>query len=186
MKSNKGRKRCKVCRKLFDPYNSLETVCSPKCAIAFIKTGQGKKFVEKARRAETREIKKKLKTKSDLANEAQQAFNAFIRERDRLEPCISCGRYHQGQYHAGHYRSVGAAPELRFNEFNVHKQCMPCNTHKSGNAIEYRINLIKKIGVDKVESLEGPHEIPHWTREELIDIKKKYVEKLKQLKRLHC
>ncbi|WP_258530002.1 recombination protein NinG [Pseudomonas aeruginosa] len=68
------------------------------------------------------------------------------------------GAFHDGQYHAGHYRSVGSHPELRFDEDNVHKQCAPCNNHKSGDVVNYRINLVAKIGAAAVARLEGPHE----------------------------
>jgi hypothetical protein len=123
-----------------------------------------------------------LKTRSDHLKEAQTAFNAFIRERDKNDPCISCGRFHTGQYHAGHYRTVGSNPELRFEELNVHKQCAPCNNHKSGNIVEYRIRLKAKIGEDKVDWIEGFHEPKHYTIDEIQEIKSMYSKKLKQLK----
>ena len=101
--------------------------------------------------------------------------------RDEKEACISCGRHHTGQYHAGHYRTVGAAPELRFNELNVHKQCSVCNNHLSGNLIEYRRGLVAKIGIEKVEWLEGKHEAKKYTIDEIIEIKKHYQQKIKDM-----
>lgn len=138
----------------------MQQVCSMECAIAYSKrkAEEKRKKQEKSDRLEAgrrmRARKEALKSRPDWLKEAQKAFNEFIRLRDKDLPCISCGRYHAGQYHAGHYRSVGAYPELRFNEDNVHKQCSVCNNHKSGNAIEYRINLIRKIGLERVEFLE--------------------------------
>lgn len=123
---------------------------------------------------ETRERKESLKSRGDWIKEAQAQFNRYVRARDYELPCISCQRYHEGQYHAGHYRSVGGNPELRFEELNNNKQCAPCNNHLSGNLVDYRINLIKKIGLDKVEWLEGPHEPKKYTIEEIKDIKAKY------------
>ena len=112
---------------------------------------------------------------------AQKAFNAFIRARDIDLPCISCDRYHDGRYDAGHYKSVGSSPELRFNEDNCHKQChWNCNINLSGNIENYRINLVKKIGVDKVEWLEGPHEPKKYTCEELKEIELLYKDKIKR------
>ena len=128
----------------------------------------------------------KLKSKAQWAKEAQAAFNAFIRERDADQPCISCGRFHDGQYHAGHYMSVGARPELRFEESNVHKQCAPCNTHLSGNAVLYRKGLIAKLNIGVVEWLEGPHDLRKDTIESLKRIKKHYIEKTKQLKAIQA
>ncbi len=152
--------KCKECGAYYIKKQSMQQVCSMECAIAYSKrkAEEKRKKQEKSDRLEAgrrmRARKEALKSRSDWLKEAQKAFNEFIRLRDKDLPCISCGRYHEGQYHAGHYRSVGAYPELRFNEDNVHKQCSVCNNHKSGNAIEYRINLIRKIGLERVEFLE--------------------------------
>lgn len=152
--------KCKECGAYYIKKQSMQQVCSMECAIAYSKrkAEEKRKKQEKSDRLEAgrrmRARKEALKSRPDWLKEAQKAFNEFIRLRDKDLPCISCGRYHAGQYHAGHYRSVGAYPELRFNEDNVHKQCSVCNNHKSGNAIEYRINLIRKIGLEKVEFLE--------------------------------
>lgn len=174
--------KCKVCGCYFvKTISSTQKVCSPKCAIILSKE-QAKKKREKQEKAERRERKAKLKSRSEWLKDAQSVFNKFIRLRDKNEPCISCGKYHTGQYHAGHYRSVGACPELRFCELNVHKQCAPCNDHKSGNIIEYRINLVKKIGVDKVEWLERQdHEPKKYTIEDCKEIIKYYKAKIKEL-----
>jgi hypothetical protein len=122
-----------------------------------------------------------MKSRADWLREAQAAFNRYIRLRDHDKPCISCGRQHQGQWHAGHYRSVGACPELRFMELNVHKQCAPCNDHLSGNIVEYRRGLIERIGIDQVEWLEGNHEAKKYTIEEIKAIKAEYTHKSKEL-----
>ena len=161
-----------------------QKVCCGACAIAFAVSERGKaEKVAKVKERKADAVKREsLKSLSDLAREAQTAVNSFIRLRDADEPCISCGRYHQGQWHAGHYLSRGARPELRFNELNIHKQCSPCNTHLSGNAVLYRAGLIEKIGIKAVEWLEGPHPLNHFTRDDLKHIKATYAAKAKQLK----
>jgi len=120
---------------------------------------------------------------------AQKSFNAFIRERDKDLPCMSCKEsrketaVHKGSnFHAGHYKSVGSKPELRFEELNCHKQCAYCNNFLSGNMENYRINLIEKIGLDKVEWLEGPHEPKKYTCADLKEIEQYFKSKLKVLK----
>lgn len=138
---------------------------------------------EKAERKEHKARKEKLKTRGDYAKDAQTEFNRFIRLRDSKLPCVSCGRYHAGQYHAGHYRTVGGSPELRFNELNCHKQCSVCNNHKSGNIVEYRINLKARIGGDSINWLEGPHDAKKYTIEQLKDIRIKYRDKAKALEK---
>lgn len=180
MKREVKMKKCKACGNKFALFNSLAQVCSIDCAIQYAKDN---KVQERVRRKLTQIAKERIKTRSEHLRDAQTAFNAFIRERDKNEPCISCGRHHNGQYHAGHYRSVGACPELRFCEFNVHKQCSVCNNHKSGNIVEYRINLVKKIGVEQVEWLEGSHEPKKYTIEQIKSIQTEYKNKLRELKR---
>lgn len=126
--------------------------------------------------------REKLKSRAQWMKETQSVFNKFIRARDADQPCISCGRYHQGQIQAGHYLSTGARPELRFDERNVHAQCAPCNNHLSGNIALYRIALIAKIGLPAVEELEGPHEPKKYNIDELKSIKAYYAKKLREIK----
>ena len=159
-------------------------VCSDSCAVELLrKTREEAKLkADRTKRVETKKALEKLKTRSDWLKDAQVVFNQYIRERDKLEPCISCSRHHQGQYHAGHYLSTGARPNLRFVENNVHKQCQPCNTHLSGNLINYRINLIQKIGVEAVVQLETDFEPKKYTIDDLKEIIKIYRNKVKMLK----
>jgi hypothetical protein len=86
----------------------------------------------------------KVKTRGDHLADLQDAFNAWIRLRDAGQPCISCGRPYGDRWHAGHYRSVGSEPSLRFEPDNVHLQCPACNLHLCGNQAPYRVNLVKK------------------------------------------
>lgn len=170
-------KKCKSCGKPFTPTKPLQQVCDFACAIEF-------NLINKAKvlRKELKIAKDKIKSRQEWLKEAQTAFNNFIRARDKDLPCISCGRHHQGQYHAGHYLTVGARPELRFNEMNCAKQCQPCNTHLHGNLILYRVELIKRIGLYNVEWLEGHHEPSKHTISDLKVIKALYKAKLKELK----
>ena len=180
-------KSCIVCKTKFTPMRPIQKVCGAPCAIQYAteKRDKTRAKAERIAQQESRKVirlaKEKAKTRSDWKKEAQTAFNAWIRQRDANEPCISCGRHHQGQYHAGHYRSVGSNPALRFEPLNVHKQCAPCNNHKSGNLVEYRIRLLKKIGSEKLDWLEGPHEPKKYTVEEFMQIKTYYTVERKKL-----
>jgi hypothetical protein len=168
--------KCKHCKQPFTQWNSLQKACSPECALklAIVET-------EKRERKKTKAKREAIKTLSTHKKELQSIFNKWIRLCDKYEPCISCQRHHQGQYHAGHYLSVGAAPELRFEPDNCHKQCAPCNNHLSGNPIKYRVNLINKIGLERVEWLEGPHEPKKYTIDQIKGLKVLYKLKIKQL-----
>lgn len=189
------RRKCKVCNEWFIPaFANIRWCCPEHGAIyamglrakekvkAEAKRIKAKHEAEKADRKRLAEKKQQVKPLSYFIKQAQQAFNEFIRYRDREEACISCGRQHEGQYHAGHFRTTGANPELRFNEDNVHKQCAPCNNHLSGNLIAYRPALIAKIGQARFDALMGPHEMPKWKREDYIRIRDEYRAKLKAMK----
>jgi hypothetical protein len=116
----------------------------------------------------------------------QRVFNDYIRERDRADKCISCEATEVFRWDAGHYRTTKAAGQLRFNEDNCHKQCSRCNVHLSGNVTQYRLNLIDKIGLERVEALENNNAPAEWTREGLAEIRKKYAKKLRELKQSNC
>ncbi len=168
-------RKCSYCREHFQPFRMGQKACSVECACQVAREKR-----EKEERKADKVKRDKLKSRSDWLKEAQAAFNRWIRLRDDKDPCISCGRHHEGQYHAGHYLSTGARPELRFDEANVHKQCQPCNTHLSGNLVLYRKALIAKIGLAEVERLEADHEPKKYSIEELKAIKAEYTRKARE------
>ncbi|MEE4341452.1 recombination protein NinG [Pseudomonas alliivorans] len=180
-------KKCRVpeCGASFVPQKLGQAVCSPACAIVDAPRNQAKarKALAQVERSEIKVRKEKLKSRADHMRDTQTAFNAWIRERDIGLPCVSCGRHHNGQWHAGHYRSVGGHPALRFEPLNVWRQCAPCNTHKSGDLVNYRAELVARIGVDKVDWLEGPHEPQKYTIEELKALTAKYRALTRELKK---
>ena len=178
-------KKCKVCGSEFTPAKPMQKVCGLACALSIASLAKAKRE-RTALAAERKETKAKLdgmKTRADWAKEAQAAFNRWVRLRDAAQPCISCGRHHQGQYHAGHYMSRGAHPELTYEPLNCHKQCAPCNTHLSGNIALYRGRLIEKVGAEAVDWLEGPHEPKHYTTDDLKAIKADYARKARDLEK---
>ena len=132
-----------------------------------------------------RERKMEVKPLSYWMKRAQAAVNAYIRARDAGKPCISCGKPDDGshQRHASHYRSVGGHPELRFCELNIWASCSVCNNYLSGNLVPFRAALVAKIGLDKVEWLEGPHEPKRYTIEQLKAMTAEYRAKTRELKR---
>lgn len=180
-----SKRKCKQCKEYFPVEAGVKFpagwFCSHDHAIEFARS-KAKRDTERKQRAEHKEAKEKLKTLSDYLREAQIAFNAYIRERDKDYPCISCLRKTGSKMNAGHYRSVGSSPNLRFEEKNCNIQCEHCNSWKSGNAIDYRINLIKKIGIESVEALESDHEPRRYRIEDAKRIKEEYKQKLKELK----
>jgi len=170
--------KCKACKEEYQKWTTTQKACSPKCAIELVQAARANE-----RRKDTSKRKQALKTLSDWLREAQTACNAYIRERDRGLPCISCGNTRDVKYCAGHYKTRGGHPELRFHPFNINRQCdWNCNLNLSGNIEKYRVGLINKIGQANVDWLEGPHQAQNLTIDDAKEIKTYYKEQLKLLK----
>ncbi|KXK67444.1 hypothetical protein BC89_31720 [Pseudomonas monteilii] len=178
-------KKCKApgCGKPFKPTMTTQKVCSIACALAMSKDSKVQKVAAKAITRQAREDLKarreKLKSRAEYAKEAQAAINRYVRLRDAHLGCISCSKpaSWQGQWHCSHFRSVGAAPHLRFNLWNMNKSCSACNNFLSGNIMAYRPALIEKIGQAKVDWLEcnsdvARHDIPYLRRVKAVFSKK--------------
>lgn len=183
-------KKCKACPSQFVPMKPMAVVCSPACALSLAKTKREKteKTDLKLARKADKERRERLKTRGKWQAEAQAAFNRYIRARDQGKPCICCGRHGNGQVHggewdAGHYRSRGSAPHLRFDERNAHAQLKQCNRFASGNVQGYRLGLIARFGVEFVEGIEADQTPRHYSIDDLIQIKKTYAAKTIELKK---
>jgi hypothetical protein len=182
------KRKCKHCKE-YQPVEEMVKLpagwfCSTAAGIKFAME-KTKAVKSKAFTKQCNADRKKAKenTKGYQAKKAQDSFNRVMRALDIGQPCVSCQTpYNQiKKKNAGHYRSVGAAPHLRFNEDNVWLQCEHCNTHKSGNAVEYRINLIKRIGVERVEALEADNTPVQYRIDDYKAIRLKYNLKFKEL-----
>ncbi|KRP44080.1 recombination protein NinG [Pseudomonas poae] len=187
-------KKCRVtaCGASFVPSRMGQAVCSPACAIIDAPRHEPKarKALADIERKDIKVRKEKLKSRADHLREAQAAVNEYVRLRDAHLPCISCDSTPNdndlmtgSRWDAGHYRSVGACPELRFEPLNIHRQCVKCNRNLSGNAVEYRIRLVLRIGAEKVAWLEGLHAPCKCTVEEIKAIKAKYRAMTRELKK---
>lgn len=188
-------RNCKVCKTRFKPDRVETWWCNEEHRIEYAvlvmkdKRSRDQASELKRRREKEREEKKELKVRKINAKpktywikQAQQAVNAFVRARDSSLPCVSCGTHSAAQWDAGHYRTTAAAPQFRFDPRQIHKQCSVCNQHKSGNIVPYRVELIKRIGIETVEAIENNHERRSYTVEELKGIRDYYRLELKQLK----
>ena len=183
-------KKCRVCRQPFEPRLPMQVVCGIDCArsLAISVRGKAEKQAATKQRKADRERKEKLKTRRDWEREAQAEFNAFIRARDAGQPCICCGLPLAagdvgGAYDCGHYRSVGSAPHLRYDERNAHAQRKQCNRWGAGRAVDYRLGLIERIGLEAVEALEADQQARKYTADELKAIRDEYRAKARELKR---
>lgn len=141
-------RKCVSCKDKFTPQNNTQVVCSVFCSIQFMKSKKANDW-----KKEKKVLKEKLMTKSDYLNICQKVFNTYIRTRDKDKNCISCNKKLVGKYDAGHFFSVGAYPNLRFNENNVFGQCVHCNRDKHGNVKEYDLRLQNILSIEDYNQL---------------------------------
>lgn len=182
-------KKCKICREPFVPRNMGHVACKPECAQIHCATvaAKQKAKVQRQERAQDKVKREGMKTYPQLIREAQAAFNLVVRMRDQFAgyACISSGRpldWNGNAVDAGHYRSTGSAPHLRFNFDNCHAQSKHDNQYKAGNAVDYRIGLIARIGLDRVEALEADNAPRKWTHDELRAMKSEFQVTARNLK----
>jgi hypothetical protein len=185
-------RKCKVksCRKPFVPAQPFIEFCSPDCGaiLALERVEKKKEARAKAERAADRIKRRKQKTRKWWLAKAKTALHAFIRARDEGKECISCDTIllnigkPGGDYDAGHFRSVGSAKHLEFDERNIFGQCKHCNDHLKGNQLEYERRLRIRRGDEYVDAIKADQEPRHLTISDFDQIEVHYKAKLKALK----
>lgn len=185
-------KTCKICKERFEPKSPMQLVCDWKCAYEYSKihlNRESKKLQEKHNKELNDKVKKFKENLKDYEAEARKYFQKWVRLRDKNEPCVSCGRTNTDRWDGGHYFKAELYSGLIFHEDNCHKQCSrPCNKDLDGNLANYRINLIKKIGEEKVKWLEDNKDSlrqKKYTRDELLRITTVYKIKIVELEKLN-
>lgn len=183
-------KKCKICREPFMPRNMGHVACKPDCAAIHGATvvAKQKAKAQRQERAQDKVKREGMKTYPQLIREAQAAFNLVVRLRDQIvgHACISSGKpldWSGNATDCGHFRSTGSAPHLRFNFDNAHAQSKMENRFLSGNAVDYRIGLIARIGLGRVEALEADNTPRKWTHDELRAMKAEFQAMARQLKK---
>lgn len=184
-KAASGKRKCGCgCRQLATGGNGVTAWASHDCAIKIANKRQAKAVEAKAKaeRAEDKARVIALKPLQYWLKRAEKAVNAFVRERDRDQPCISCGTADSPEWHSGHFIPA-TAHATRFDPACVHKQCAKCNVFLGGNLTNYEIRLRARIGDAEVERLKNSPRARKWTREECQAIEAEYRAKLKDLRR---
>ena len=168
--------RCKNCKEKFEPVRFNQKYCFNKmCVDAWVQEAKVKNWKKTKKK-----MQEDLETIQDLVKATQIVFNKYIRLRDKDELCISC-KQKPKKSNAGHYYNANNHWNVRFDENNVHLQCEHCNTFLSGNLINYRENLLKKIGEGKFQLLEAQaNKTRKFTKEELKEIIETYKKKIKE------
>jgi len=171
-------KICPICQTEFKPWSTTQRVDSTYCAIQF------NKLKDEAKAKKKHIARKKVFYANDLKTRKQAAKKAchdYIRVRDKGLPCICCNRP-LTSINAGHYLESGNNPQIRYDEDNIHNQSIYCNQYQGGDSDDYRGNLIKKIGLERVERLEGMKGgTMKRTCEDYKKIEQYFKQKLKQL-----
>lgn len=186
------KRKCRCCKEYTEVASGVKVplghFCSMACVTAY-SLEKAQKARQKKNKKELTEYRERTKNAAQWKREAQTAFNTYIRYRDMGRPCISCGSVPDskfgGSIDAGHYRSRGSAAHLAFNQSNCHSQCVRCNRYLSGNVVEYRKELINRIGLTKVEALENNNEIRRLDIDYYKRIKSIFTRKLRLKKKLN-
>lgn len=172
-------KPCKHCGERFDPEDMYRPpaglFCTVGHALAYARKKEEAKR-EKQRKADRKvqrkadtEKRKALMTRSQWYKRLERLVNQYVRWRDRDEPCCTCGTTNPAiKYDAGHFYTVAARSDIRFELTNIHKQCSRnCNQYGAGMRNEYEKFIARKYGAAHVDFLkirQRPlHEVfPSW------------------------
>ena len=174
--------KCRICRA---PNRQFKTTCSIDCESILGEKLLAKKKLNDARkeRASDKVRKEKLMSISDHLNLTQTVFNKYVNEKYKHMPCLACGKDpYSGVRHAAHFKSRGSNSFLRFHLWNVFPCCYSCNVEKGGNIHEYRVNLIKLIGIEKVEFLDNAPKSRKYQIEYLTRMRAIFAKKTRRLK----
>lgn len=127
-----------------------------------------------------RTAKKKEKSISALIKQADALMSKNVRysnlNEHGLQTCYTCGhktdpkKIHNGHFLSRYYKAA------RWNPDNTRPQCFMCNIYKKGDTVRFRQNLIKEIGLARVEAVEALRDQPTKLTKEFLQ------DKIKELK----
>lgn len=193
------RTTCPQCRKKFTAEEkAAHRLIHPECIEAYAEAEAAKAERKKAKelralqrieRAADRKKREELKPRAKWLAECQVIVNKIVRltALRRGEGCYTCGATPEqkfgGTYDAGHFRSVGSAPHLRFWMPQIKLQCIVCNRHKGGMALAFRRALIREHGNEWVERLEAMNHIAKFDIDYLKRFKTVMGKKLRRLEK---
>jgi len=112
----------------------------------------------------------------------------YIRLRDKGRDCVSCGHEWNPNHQAGHWKKAELYSTLKFDELNIHNQCMGCNLMKDGNVQQYadritlRITEADKAKIEQMAKDEKKNSFK-WDRIKLNETREYYKDKYNKLKK---
>lgn len=182
--------KCKApgCGKEFERFTSMQKTCPTyQCTQAHEKDKARTRIKSGARKQRKAHRDNDLKHQTELT---QKAFNWMIRALDAFRGCVSCGKP-SGSYTltAGHFRTVGSHPELRFDPRNCHGQCSGCNKgqqrkYKGDNATtrqKFEAELFHRYGQALLDYINGPHQAKQYTCDELKTMRAEFAAEARRL-----
>lgn len=101
-----------------------------------------------------------MSLKSYIMNTADTVYSRYIRlkaaDRNGYCACVTCPAIRQWNdgMQAGHYVNRDDWP-TRFDDRNVHPQCVSCNKHHSGRISRYAVYLKKEYGDGIIDELDA-------------------------------
>ncbi len=199
-KAPRRQRKCKVCRASYEPFNSLQKVCGVKCAKAFAEVDVRTKRENQWRKDKREHYRKDL---SWQHKQTQKAFNRmrvleellWFQEERREPECTSCKKRNM-DWCCGHFKTVGASGNLRYDKNNTWLQCNRyCNKGLSGN-IEgnkttrgYKQGLLERFGqkdgqeiIDYCDNHQA--DVKKWTWEEVEQIRRDCFERIRELNKI--
>lgn len=161
--------KCKTCKQPYDIYQSQvkwrgSTYCSMNCkAVGQVKS----------------------KTKGKLVRELDAVYSRYIRAKysqDGRVSCVSCGKSDEiKNMQNGHYVSR-SHHATRWLDKNCHPQCYRCNVALHGNYANYTKFIVDTYGIEVIDELIVlSRTIPKYTKQDLLELTKKYTELIKGL-----
>lgn len=136
-------------------------VKQPKTKTKTVRTVKTKKTIGSTRKTKKEHSaswwRTKALEKAQKLAKYRESFGGATAEQ-RYCNCISCGKVvnlagKENRAEGGHYVSrTCRVTELELD--NIHPQCHYCNCLMGGNEVAYRINLVKRIGLERVSRLE--------------------------------
>lgn len=178
--------------------------CSVDHAVEWAKTEEAKKKAkrikkesERKARVKLKEDKQRIKSYRQKLSEMQSIFNKlrrlqelkWFKDRGQEPTCISCGKpLGSDQWCNGHFKTVGARPDLRFDPVNSYLQHNHrCNKMLSGDIEGYKQGLKRRFGEDEARRImdycnqEQP--VIKWSDDEIAHIKQLWRKEIRELER---
>ena len=146
-------KKCKHCKKPFQPMKTTQSCCGLNCALKVAEKKEGKLELRRAERAELKEMAIRLKTLGDYKKDLQVEVNKLVRLIDEGCSCLACGATNT-KVDASHFRGVQAWPTLRYHLFNIYSGCAQCNSYRGGNLLKFREGLLREFGDETMNFID--------------------------------